>query len=134
MGMADPHAGEVKEAPPLVAIISQLEVTLAAMSTLASASEHMRDSLLGSRPVPEPTTETEADASHFVPRCNQLLSAIATSHDRTAANVKEMSIAVTNNATILANIAEDGGYAAVSDGDLEFTVNSLIDDFAGFEA
>ena len=46
------------------------------------------------------------------------------------ANILEFAVGVTTNGTIAASIV-DG--TEVSDSDLEFTVNSLINDFAGYD-
>lgn len=49
-------------------------------------------------------------------------------------SVFEMAVAVVTNGTIITNIGAQGGHTAVTDADIEFTVNSLWDDFSGFEA
>ena len=49
------------------------------------------------------------------------------------ASVFEMAVAVATNSTIVANITSAGDHSSVTDGDLEFTVNSMWDDFSGFE-
>ena len=48
-------------------------------------------------------------------------------------NEYEYAVGVATNATILANITDDGGTSAVTDADLEFTVNSMFSDFSGFD-
>lgn len=47
------------------------------------------------------------------------------------ASIPEYTIAVTTNATILASINAE---TEPSDSDIEFTVNSMINDFAGYDA
>ena len=48
-----------------------------------------------------------------------------------SASIFEVAIAVTTNSTIATAIGTNGGDP--SDNDLEFTVNSLINDFAGYD-
>lgn len=49
------------------------------------------------------------------------------------ADVLQMARGVMTNSTILTNTAADGGTSSVTDSDLEFTVNSLLNDYAGYD-
>lgn len=50
------------------------------------------------------------------------------------ASIYEMAVAVATNTTVVGKLDALGGHSGVPDSDLEFTVNSMWDDFSGFEA